>query len=50
MKINRLGSKIKEGLSSRSPRAKAQARKAQREFNLWAWEQNRQGRQAPLGA
>ena len=29
--------------------AKRKAEEARREFNVWAWEQNRQGRQVPVG-
>ena len=33
----------------RSRLAKGKEEKARREFNVWAWEQNRQGRQVRVG-
>jgi hypothetical protein len=40
--------RIKSSSKTSSRRRGIRAEKARREFNVWAWEQNRQGRQVRL--
>ena len=49
MKITRIHTNIREAMQTGRGRLSKREEKARREFNVWAWEQNGQGRQAPVG-
>ena len=50
MSIKQIFTNIKNTAGSSNRRTSGRSEKARREFNVWAWEQNRAGRQARLGA